>query len=565
MPGFCPECGTAREGDAATCTNCDHPFVAPANAVQDVEAGTGRKRVPLKWIGLGVGALVVASVGGWMLAPHGWLPGFGTSAAAPVDLSLLPVSFGGKCGYVDASGKMVINPQFDNALPFNSSLDAAAVLVGGKWGLIDRDGKYIVNPQFDSISVNRDSPTITVTTSGKSGTIDRDGKFVINPQFDFLSAFDADGRAIVSVGQKYGVVDATGKYVISPQFDNISPDWSARSDNPEQPFRMLSAPLVVQQQGKYGFVDETGKVIIAPQFAFAGPFDASGYAPAAIEEEDTQAFERTRDDNANAVEALIRAQISQLVLGDIHRDGLRMTFSLSNFTMADQVRAWLIQNIRQGRWNVSSDVSRDPQGLITGASIILDQILEATKRNRFGYVDKSGKFIISPQFEEAGNFTASGLAPVRIGTAFGYADTKGKVVINPQWGQAGPFRKVNGDWLAVVGTSGEGSDRVQFGAIDSKGAYKINPQFSSLGSFTREGLAVAQSGELQGAVDATGRYVIQPVYSTLMPIAGTPNFVFVKPIAGSKDIQEIGVVDGAGNVITTVRGGMCGGIYALAS
>src|SRR3954468_2485416 len=134
MAGFCPECGTAREADALICTNCDHPFVAPENAIHDPEADTRRRGVRPKWIGLGLGALALASVGGWMFAPRDWFGGFGTSAVAPVDLSLLPISFGGKCGYVDASGKMVINPQFDNALPFNSRINVAAVLVGGKWG-----------------------------------------------------------------------------------------------------------------------------------------------------------------------------------------------------------------------------------------------------------------------------------------------------------------------------------------------------------------------------------------------------------------------------------------------
>ena len=59
---------------------------------------------------------------------------------------------GGKWGYIDKQGKMVVNPQFDVAHPFVDGL--AAVRIGdestGKWGYIDKQGKMVVNPQFDS-------------------------------------------------------------------------------------------------------------------------------------------------------------------------------------------------------------------------------------------------------------------------------------------------------------------------------------------------------------------------------------------------------------------------------
>jgi len=57
---------------------------------------------------------------------------------------------------------------------------------------------------------------------------------------------------------------------------------------------------------------------------------------------------------------------------------------------------------------------------------------------KFGYMDRSGKMIISPQFDAAGSF-ANGLAPVRLGAKWGYADTKGILAISPQFDLADPF------------------------------------------------------------------------------------------------------------------------------
>jgi hypothetical protein len=49
---------------------------------------------------------------------------------------------GGKWGYIDAQGTVVVSPQFDAARPFREGLAAVRVdgRVGGKWGFIYRPG-----------------------------------------------------------------------------------------------------------------------------------------------------------------------------------------------------------------------------------------------------------------------------------------------------------------------------------------------------------------------------------------------------------------------------------------
>jgi hypothetical protein len=62
---------------------------------------------------------------------------------------LYPILQDGKWGYIDKTGKIVINPQFDNAWRFNDGL--AKVRFGEKYGFIDKKGKIVINPQFDGI------------------------------------------------------------------------------------------------------------------------------------------------------------------------------------------------------------------------------------------------------------------------------------------------------------------------------------------------------------------------------------------------------------------------------
>ena len=49
---------------------------------------------------------------------------------------------------------------------------------------------------------------------------------------------------------------------------------------------------------------------------------------------------------------------------------------------------------------------------------------------RWGYIDRNGKFVINPQFDEAGPFE-NGLARVKLSRRTGYIDHSGHYVWNP--------------------------------------------------------------------------------------------------------------------------------------
>ena len=169
----------------------------------------------------------------------------------------------GKWGYADSTGHLVINPQFDEAGPFSAGL--AAVAMGARYGYIGLDGKYVVNPQFDEAGPFAEN-LAAVKMDHHWGFIDKSGKFVINPQFDDAAGFSA-GLAAVRMGKLYGYVDSTGKFVVNPQFDHAG--------------SFSEGLAAVSLGGRWGFIDKTGKVIINPQFDDAGTF-VKGLAPAKL-------------------------------------------------------------------------------------------------------------------------------------------------------------------------------------------------------------------------------------------------------------------------------------------
>lgn len=62
----------------------------------------------------------------------------------------------------------------------------------------------------------------------------------------------------------------------------------------------------------------------------------------------------------------------------------------------------------------------------------------AAKEWKWGYIDRDGEFVITPEFHGAGDFH-EGLAAVKIDWARGYIDKEGKMVITPRFEKAGDF------------------------------------------------------------------------------------------------------------------------------
>jgi hypothetical protein len=84
----------------------------------------------------------------------------------------------GKWGFIDTTGKVVIEPKYDEIRRFESSI--TGVKLNGKWGFINRKGKLVVDYQYDAVGHEwYDDGTVEVGRNGKIGYIDERGKEVI--------------------------------------------------------------------------------------------------------------------------------------------------------------------------------------------------------------------------------------------------------------------------------------------------------------------------------------------------------------------------------------------------
>jgi hypothetical protein len=154
----------------------------------------------------------------------------------------------GKWGFINKEGTITINYQFDEANDFKKG--KCIVTSSNKDGVIDKDGKYIINPQFSDMQIDGD--IFLVNQDGKWGWCDKDGKLIINPQFGEAYPFNGNKITSVQSGKSYGYIDRDGKIVINPQFDVALP--------------FNGKLALVVSASKIGFIDKEGKYVINPQF-----------------------------------------------------------------------------------------------------------------------------------------------------------------------------------------------------------------------------------------------------------------------------------------------------------
>ena len=169
---------------------------------------------------------------------------------------LSPVRIGKKYGYMDHTGKLLINARFDMAWQFAEGL---AVVQTGDWhSFIDRSGKVVIRgSKYLDVHDSFTEGLARFRKGTKFGFIDRSGKVVVPPIYDNAGNF-SEGLAAVNVGQdlngeggKWGYIDKTGHVVIDLQFIRAEPFHNG--------IAMTGDPHLIKSELAY--IDRTGRYV----------------------------------------------------------------------------------------------------------------------------------------------------------------------------------------------------------------------------------------------------------------------------------------------------------------
>ncbi len=334
------------------------------------------------------------------------------------------------------------------------------VCVAGKWGYIDNTGAVKIEPQFDrAYDFSEGLARIAFINDGNSeqGYIDSSGEVVIRPRFAYAEDF-SEGMAVV------GEVDEAGNPTSCGYIDTAG--------DLVVPMRYLYAlrfqeglAVVGSQEGGAFFIDKTGATLYGP-YELAMDF-SEGLAY--VKNGSRQGFIAENGDWALELDSGVLDMSSYL--------SSVFPFPASAAGFCDGLMA--LQS--------TSESSRPAIG-------------DADK----GYIDRTGTWVIRPQFNHACSFS-EGLAAACLGEKWGYIDKTGTWVISPQFDYAQRF--VEG--LAIVGT--RQNDRIRYGYIDTTGVLVVPTEYEQARDF-RGGIAqvFGQSDTKIGSpsyIDRMGRVI----------------------------------------------------------
>jgi len=204
------------------------------------------------------------------------------------ELFPVQVQQGNTWTYTDKTGQPVIKLQPHVYEAYSFSDGRARVRIGSKFGYIDRTGRMVIQPRFDE-AYDFSEGFARVTFGAvmipelmgvfKAGYIDTTGKVAIKPRFFFvyvggeletLQDF-SEGLAGIRISNKWGYLDKTGKTAIEPKFEEAKP--------------FSQGLAIVRLRGKYGYIDKSGEIVIRPQFDKAWSFSPQGLASVQIGQE----------------------------------------------------------------------------------------------------------------------------------------------------------------------------------------------------------------------------------------------------------------------------------------
>jgi len=165
----------------------------------------------------------------------------------------------GTCGYIDKQANFVIEPIFEfpsyqSCGPFSDGL--AHVVKGGKFGYIDHAGSLVIQPAYD-YAYDFSEGYAVVGIGSRYFFIDKRGAALGTSSYGFARAFSG-GLAPVVPKDKWGFIDMSGALAIPTKYDEVGG---------------FSEGLAwVRVNGKYGYINMHGDLVVPLKYYGASDF-----------------------------------------------------------------------------------------------------------------------------------------------------------------------------------------------------------------------------------------------------------------------------------------------------
>jgi hypothetical protein len=280
---------------------------------------------------------------------------------------------------------------------------------GKKWGYIDKTGRVVIPFKFDSADQFSEGLAL-VGIKEKTGYIDKTGNVVIPPRF--LSGYPfSSGMALVVTGEfkkdrynmhKLGYIDRSGKLVIKRKALDTKSLFVIYKD-----LYFAEGLVTIEQSDKVGFMDRTGKIIIPPTYDDAQSF-SEGLAAVKL------------NDKYGYID-----KSGKMAIPFQFKDAGSFHEGLACVTFNGEQRSYIETSGKPVINEEELDIGRP---FSQGLAAVRD------KKNKYGFIDRTGKLVIQPQFDRVGDFSEGLAAVMPVIDAhwpgnLAYINPKGEIVI----------------------------------------------------------------------------------------------------------------------------------------
>lgn len=314
----------------------------------------------------------------------------------------------------------------------NFSDGIASVQLNGKWGFINEKGIIIAEPKYDAIdqtyAIAFKNGMAKVKLNNKWGFINTTGKEIIPTIYDSAKNFNND-LAPVELNKKWGYIDKVGKYVIPLEYDQAS----CFSENLAVTRAASMMPIIDKNDVIVNLVPNQFEKIYDNCLFDEGlyPKESNGKI-GLIDKSGNYVIKPTFKDVTTFYNGGIKLFNDGLVLVKINTNDSVGTTSSILCEYIDKIGKVIIQP-------KYDDAGRFNEGLAV-----------VEKNKKWGFIDKTGKEIIPLTYNDADTFY-DGLARVLINGKYGYINKKGKIVIEAKYIEATDFT----DNVALVNEKGK--------------------------------------------------------------------------------------------------------------
>ena len=345
-------------------------------------------------------------------------------------------------GFLDANGRLVVRPIFENVRDFRHGL--AAVQWQGKWGFINPQGRMAVPPRYDSVGDYAEIGFAVATLDGRQQLINRQGEPVGEPLdggIDSLIIEDGmparaavqfkveyrsptgerrfakpgvavtqaygDGLYLANNGEyRYGLVDRDWNWVVEPVFDDITSPRDgmlAVAYGPDGAVLLGKDGTVIGADQHYGSLNPVGRKFWSAELGGRKGYavlDAAGQLVVTMTTAEAQASQRFGDTivypSDDGMMALVPGQTKPVSLGA----GMMATADAEGFVLfKGEESAGLLTP--KGVW-LHGDSA--PKGLAQAGNIDVRQgrlWIAKQEGGLLNIIDADGRPLLKPEAVEA--------------------------------------------------------------------------------------------------------------------------------------------------------------------